>query len=334
MDFQTWREIIEYARWAPSPHNTQHWKFRLLDERRAVLLYDPARLLPVEDGAGRFMASAMGVLLETMSVAAAPLGLEVRATARNVPLDASATQPSPFADLELVERSEPEPLDRELIRTRRTSRLPYDDRPVSPEMLDELSRAAEQFGHQFEHSNDPEEVAWVIGLNADTMFYDLSDDATRREIGSWTRYSQAEAKRHGDGLAAFAMLFPGWLMRLFFERHWLFLLPGLRQLCKWNYKRSMRGTRTVAWLSGKFQEQSDCLVAGRALARMWLIMTKQGVYLHPFGSVITNPRSHEAMKGHFANSQRRHPLWMLVRLGHNDEPPRALRLPLDQLIVS
>src|SRR5262249_49983604 len=195
--------------------------------------------------------------------------------------DASAPEPSPFADLELVERSKQEPLERELIWKRRTSRRPYIDRPVAPAVLEELSQVAEQFGHQFEHSNDPAEGAWVVGLNADTMFYDLRDDATRREIGSWVRYSQAEAKRHGDGLAAFAMLFPGWLMRLFFERNWLFQVPGLHRLCKWLYKRSMRGTRTVAWISGKFQEQPDCLVAGRALARLWLTMTKHGVFLHP-----------------------------------------------------
>jgi hypothetical protein len=302
MEFQVWREIVEYARWSPSPHNTQHWKFRLLDERRAVLLYDPTRLLPVEDGAGRFMASGLGILLEMMSIAAAPHGFEVKATALNVSLDASARRPSPFADLELVERSEPEPLDRDLIRQRRTSRLPYDDRPVAPAVLEELSRVAEGFGHQFEHSNDPKEIAWVVGLNADTMFYDLRDDATRREIGHWVRYSRVEAERQGDGLAAFAMLFPGWLMRLFFERNWLFQVPGLHQLCKWTYKRSMRGTRTVAWISGNFEEQADCLNAGRALARLWLTMTKHGVYLHPFGSVITNPRSHQAMKEHFANT--------------------------------
>jgi hypothetical protein len=200
-------------------------------------------------------------------------------------------------------------------------------------VLEELSRVVEPFGHQFEFSNDPEEVAWVVRLNADTMFSDLRDDATRREIGSWVRYTWAEAQRRGDGLASFAMLSPSWLMWLFFERNWLFQVPGLHQLSKWAYKRSMRGTRTVAWISGKFQEQPDCLVAGRALARLWLTMTKHGVYLHPFGSVITNPRSHQLMKDHFADARRRHPLWLLVRLGHSDVPPRAFRLSLDELIV-
>jgi len=333
MECETWQEVLEYARWAPSPHNTQHWKFRLLDRQRAILLYDPARLLPIEDGAARFMTAGMGILLEMMSVAAAPRGFDVKATPLNVPLDASARQPSPFANLELVARSETEPLDRELIRKRRTSRLAYDDHPVSPVVLEELSRVAEQFGHQFEHSNNPEEIAWVVGLNADTMFLDLRDDATRCEIERWVRYSQVEAQRRNDGLAASAMRFPGWLMRLFFKRNWVFQVPGVRQLCKLAYKRSMSGTPTVAWISGKFQEQPDCLAAGRMLGRLWLTMTKHDVYLHPFGSVITNPHSHQAMTKHFANAQRPHPLWLLVRLGHSDTPPRALRLPVAELIV-
>src|SRR5262249_484201 len=259
--------------------------------------------------------------------------LDVKVTPLNVSLDVSAGQPSPFAHLELIERTRPEPLDRELILQRRTSRLPYRDHAVSPAVLKELSDVAEQFGHQLEYSTDPKEVAWVIGLNADTMFYDLRDGPTRREIGNWVRYSRAEAHRHGDGLAAFAMLFPGWMMRLFFQHNWLFALPGLHQLGKWSYRRSMRETRTVAWISGKFEEQADCVIAGRMLARLWLTMTIHGIYLHPFGSVITNARSHQCLKDHFANTQRRHPLWLLVRLGHSDEPARALRLSLDDLII-
>lgn len=331
---QLWRDILDYARWAPSPHNTQHWKFRLVDERRATLLYDPSRLLPIEDGLGQFMASGFGIILEMISIAAAPHGLELKFTLRDVPLDASASELMPFADLELVERTTPEPLSRELIKERRTSRLPYDnDKPVSPAVLEELARVAESLGHKFEYSSDPEQVAWVLGLNADTMFLDLRVKATRDEIAQWSRFSMEEAKRHKDGLAAFAMLFPGWMFKLFFKANWVFQIPGLHQFCKWIYKRSMRGTRTVAWISGKFLKQPDCIVSGRMLARLWLTMTRHGVYLHPFGSVITNERSHRVMNEHFANPDRKEDLWLLVRLGHSDVPPRAMRLSLDDIIV-
>lgn len=333
MQTKIWRDILDYARWAPSPHNTQHWKFKLVDETHAVLFYEPSRLLPVEDGKGQFMASGFGLILEMISIAAAPHGLELKVDLFDVPLDDSKVGPQPFANLSLIPRVIPEPLDRELILQRRTSRLPYEDSPVSPAVLTELAEVAKSFGHQLEFSSDPKEVAWVLGLNANTMFLDLRDKTTRDEIGHWVRYSVAQAKRTGDGLAAFAMLFPGWMMTLFFKHNWLFQIPGVHQLCKWVYTKSMRGTKTVAWISGKFEEQRDCINSGRMLARLWLTMTKHGVYLHPFGSVITNARSHKEMKDHFANPERKEPLWLLVRLGHSNEPPRAMRIALEDLII-
>jgi hypothetical protein len=333
MQTRIWRDILAYARWAPSPHNTQHWKFQLIDETHAVLMYDPSRLLPVEDGKGQFMAAGFGIILEMIDIAAAPHGLELKTTLLNVPLDDKKVGPQPFANLELVARTKAEPLDRELILTRRTSRLPYDDAAVPQPVLDELAVVAASFDHQLESSNAPEQVKFILDLNADTMFLDLRVKDTRDEIGHWTRYTMQQAKKTGDGLAAFAMLFPGWMMTLFFKANWIFQIPGIHQFCKWTYKRSMRGTKTVAWISGKFEEQADCVNAGRMLARLWLTMTKHGIYLHPFGSVITNHRSHKVMEDHFANPNRRDPLWLLVRLGQSDTPPRALRLDLEDIIV-
>ena len=36
-----WKEILEYGRWAPSPHNIQSWRFRIEDATTVTLLYDP-----------------------------------------------------------------------------------------------------------------------------------------------------------------------------------------------------------------------------------------------------------------------------------------------------
>ena len=40
-----WAELVDYARWSPSPHNVQPWKLRVLSDTEARLYYDPARLL-------------------------------------------------------------------------------------------------------------------------------------------------------------------------------------------------------------------------------------------------------------------------------------------------
>jgi hypothetical protein len=72
-----WREILDDARWAPSPHNTQPWLVRLLSPEAAELYAPRERLLPVEDPEGRFQTAAQGIFLEALDVAAGKRGLTV-----------------------------------------------------------------------------------------------------------------------------------------------------------------------------------------------------------------------------------------------------------------
>jgi hypothetical protein len=123
-------------------------------------------------------------------------------------------------------------------------------------------------------------------------------------------------------------------MKLFVHANWMFRIPGIYHMVRALYEHSMRGTRTVAWISGPFEKHDEWDNTGRMLARLWLTMTKHGVYLHPFGSVITNAKSHKLMADHFANSERKDDLWLLLRLGHSDVPPQAHRMTVDQLLVN
>lgn len=330
-----WSEILEYGRFAPSPHNIQPWRFRYEQDDSVTLLYDPQRLLPDTDPTGRFCTVGFGILLETLSIAAAAHRLKVGVSYLTRALDPHTKGLQPLAQLTLIERDDEdvEPLPRQLILDRRTSRLPYDDMPVAEPVLKELAVIADRFGHCLEFSTEKKEVDWVVSLNARTMFFDMADPMSRNEVGGWIRYNRNEAAEKADGLAAYAMLFPGWLMHLFVKQNYLFRIPGIKQLSLAFYEHSMKGTRTVAWLSGPFETFEDWERAGRMMARLWLTMTEHGVYLHPFGSVITNPTSHEIMAQHFANQERDHDLWLLVRLGHSQEPPQAKRLTLEELMV-
>ena len=335
MPNKSWLELLEYARWAPSPHNMQPWLFQPLTDTECTLFYDPFRLLPGTNPTGSFMACGFGILLECLDIAAAPRNQQVSVDFHTHDLQSSKGGPVKYATLQLVPRTKPESLDRELILTRRTSRLPYDGKPISEDIYAELVEVANSFGHQFEYSTEPSEVAWVVALNADTMFYDMSEPVARNEVAGWMRFSHGEARRKADGLAAYAMNANGILMWLFARANWLFRLPGIRQFTRAQYIRAMDGTRNVAWLSGPFFEKHDDWInSGRMLARLWLTMTRHGIYLHPFGSVITNATAHAQMEEHFINPGRTHPLWMLVRLGYSELPPKSHRLPMEHMLLN
>jgi hypothetical protein len=325
----TWRELLRYARWAPSPHNIQSWKLRPLSETAAELVVDERRTLPVTDPLGRFVVVGLGVFVETLAVAAHAAGYELDVEPDRGPLRPGEV----FARLGLRPAAVDD-LSPELILARRTSRLPYDGRPVESDVLRELGAVAAASGQTFASSSDAEMVDWLLALNRDTLFYDLEDAPTRAEIGRWIRYTAAAAASRGDGFAPACLGFPGPILFLFFRLPWLAALPGLRGALHRLYFATMHGTRTIAWLTAPFSCTDDWLRAGRALARLWLTMTAHDVRLHPFGSIITNPRAHERLRERLTVAEGDAELWLIMRLGYSDEPPQSHRLKASDVLVS
>jgi len=330
-----WADLVGDARWAPSPHNVQSWLVRRRSATEAELLYDPARVLPQTDPLGRFVSVGLGVFTESVAVAAAARGLALGVAYDGARIEAGAGRPAPFARLSLAPGNVDESLPVRLLHERRTSRLPYDGRAVPDRVLEELGALARNAGHLLRWSSDPALVSEVLALNEETLLFDMSDATARGEIGRWLRFSAAEAARSGDGFSPAALGFPGPVLKVFFRAHGLVELPGARGAVRSLYRRTMRGTPMITWLQGPFEEPHDWFASGRLLQRLWLTLTKHGIQLHPFGSIVTNAdanaRAHrlldlrpEAESGTF---------WLAVRLGYSAEPPRSHRLETEQLLV-
>jgi hypothetical protein len=331
--FDLWNGLLEYARWSPSPHNTQPWKVKLISATDADLFYDPSRLLPDEDPDGMFMTVGMGVFVEMLSIAARGEGYDIDFQYSGARLDKKETKPTFFGHLRLEKNKKREVLDRELIKQRRTSRLAYNSQPIGNTIIQELQVIAKDFGETFTFSSDPRIVDWIVRLNKDTMFYDMADQKTREEVGGWIRYSLKEASQKKDGLWAYCMNVASSVMYLFFNARWIVNLPGVYQIAGKIYLGTMKGTKTVAWLQGPFTVPDDWVRAGRMLARLWLTMTKYGIGLHPFGSIITNRKSHARLREKFKADESKNMMWLIMRLGYSDTPPRSFRLPLSEILL-
>jgi hypothetical protein len=329
-----WEALAEYARWTPSPHNVQPWQLRVRSETDADLFYVPGRLLPAEDPLGRFLMVALGIFIENLAVAARAKGFDVEPDYAEVAaLDGRASLPALFAHLRLVPAAARDDFDPGLIVARRTSRVAYDGRPVPVQVLAELAEVCSAYGNSFVSSSDPALVSWVLELNRDTLFEDMTNAKTRREVGSWLRFSEREAERKRDGFSPSCLGFPGWLLYAFFHYRGFFELPGLRQAVRRLYFRTMRGTSTIAWFTGSFGSPEDWTRSGRLLARLWLTLTREGLYLHPFGSIITNESAHERLRARLEHDPAQGALWFIMRLGASAQPPRSARLPRDAILV-
>jgi hypothetical protein len=329
-----WDALAEYARWSPSPHNVQPWQLRVRSEIEADLFYVPARLLPAEDPIGRFLMVALGIFVENLAVAARARGFDVEPEYADVPvLDSTSSSPSLFARLRLVPSADGDDFDPELIVRRRTSRVAYNGRVVPEPVLAELAEICSPYGNRLVSSSDSELISWVLALNRDALFEDMTNAKTRREVGSWLRFSEREAARRKDGFSPACLGFPGWLLYLFFHYRGFFELPGLRHAVRRLYFRTMRGTSTIVWLVGPFDGPEDWVRSGRLLARLWLALTAAGLYLHPFGSIITNEPANERLRARVEHDPAQGTLWFIMRVGASGEPPRSARLPRDDILL-
>jgi hypothetical protein len=328
-----WRKLVEAASLAPSPHNTQPWLVHATGEDSAELYVPAGRTLPHTDSSGAFMTSAVGCFVEALDVAAGAAGLQVEIEPLYPKLGARAEPRPLFGRLRLVERRAAPRDVVEQLRRRQTARGAYDGRAAAPDTLAALERVAAEAGHRASFTSDEELVDFVVGLNADTLFYDLDDDATRAEIGRWIRSSNRRAAAVRDGFSPATLGFPGPLVHLFFFHHRLFAPSPVRLLVKRLFLHTTRGTRTVGWMRGPWQTPGDWFAAGRMLMRFWLELTRHGLYLQPFGSVVTNPTAHALMAERLAVEESDDEVWLLLRIGYCSRPPRSHRLPAAEVLV-
>jgi nitroreductase len=316
-----WEALADIARWAPTPHNTQPFRIVPKSAERAELVLLTERLLPREDHGNLYVTSAFGTFARALELAARHHGVEL------------AVEPVPELDTETLEKQGPrvvlgsamqrartEPVAADLVLARRTSRLPYHDRAITPVELDTLVANVERGGHRLIVHGTPDIVGPLLQLNAEAILDNLMLEDEREEIRGWYRFG--ETAEHGDGLWQLPLNQPAWEIRAAFGTPWLYQWPGFRGFAIRRYLRTQRGTRHIALLCGPFSRWPELYRAGRLLLDFWLAMARFGIYMQPMGSMLTNPRYVTEIARRFDVND----CWLVLRLGYSDEPPRAPRL--------
>jgi len=332
-----WARIVDDARHYPSPHNSQPIKLRPIDERTAELFYDLDLGLPAESFGIPFGHVCAGVFLEGLHTVAAGLGYSVTENLDHSDMDFAGSDrlhPLGTLTLEPRETTERDRLRHALFLSRQTSRRPYDATLVPDAVIASAAAVATSGGHAFRTTADAGTVRELVRINQSTLFSDLQNDAVYEEIMTWLRFDRTEARERGDGLSAEAMLMPGPVLRFAMGHRGLWRAPVIGGVIRSVYLRTMRGVRQLGWLEGPFDKPADHVEAGRTFMRVWLDLTANGVYLHPFGTVITNPESHRAFVESVSADERDGRMaWMLFRFGHSKRPPIAHRRPAEAMLI-
>jgi hypothetical protein len=177
------RRIVEAAATAPSIHNTQPWRFRVVGGDLMEVHGDPGRVLWVADPRGRALHLSCGAALFNVRLAIRMTGARPLVW----PLPDPVREPTLIASVQLDEGRPPTQAERELhevIWQRHTSRVPFSDKPIPSPVLIALERAADAEFTGLRTLN-ADDAARVLELAA-AADRELAEDFDHRvELASW-----------------------------------------------------------------------------------------------------------------------------------------------------
>jgi nitroreductase len=312
------RKAAERASLAPSIHNTQPWRFVFRPDA-LELQVDPDRQLRALDPTGRQLVISCGCALFNARV-----GL---AADRVVQVD---RLPDPanrdlLARLTVLDESAPwTPLVRldPVIERRHTNRRDFFDQDVPPDVIYELTTAAEQEGASLLQIVKPEHKMVAAQLSQEAEAIQNADPRYRAELETWTTTDL----HRSDGVPVYAIPHtdersePMALVRNFdvAGKGWM---PGLQQssLNHCLMVLGMAESNRPAWLRG-----------GEALQRILLEATRLDYVVSLASQVVevgsTRDRLRKELDLEF------HPL-LLMRIGRAAPTPASKRRDLNMIIL-
>lgn len=311
-------QAADAARFAPSIHNTQPWRW-VVRGARLELFAVSERQLRAQDPDGRMLLVSNGAALHHAQVA-----LDAEGWGYTVERPGSLDAGAPLAVITAGERRAPEAeavRHLQMLQVRRTDRRTVRDEPVPEAVLDELVKAAEQSGARL-HLLGRDQVLDLAVAVERAQSAESADERARAELAGWVGGERAD----GTGIPSSAL--PAEVpLTTVAERD--FQALGTVQAGPGHDNLAAYGV-----LYGTGDAESDWLRAGEALSRLWLAATEHAVSVLPFSGPVEVPFTREALGRMLGGTGVP---YLAIRFGLQDAtqaaPPHTPRLPATQVIT-
>jgi nitroreductase len=332
-----WTDLLETAVHAPSPHNVQPWRIKILSETQADLFIDSARTLPKEDTTGSFIILTMGMFIEALRILAANKGFHLQHSIYHEPswyaveiLNTTGQTLLPFARLELIATAPTESLaDAAAFLKRRTSRISLKPDPIPVEDIEFLWLLADTWSHRFEVITDKDSIERILKKNIEAVFEDLNNRDYHDEIVEWFRFTDKKSKETRDGLDYRCMNTSRSAFWLSARVPRLLQLPLTNALLAKVYRRQLGLVPTLGMLAGKFWAAESAFETGSFLTQFWLATAQHNLYIHPFGNLVTNKKAAAWLLNETGVSD----IWLIFKIGYSDEPPKSYRRTVEEILL-
>lgn len=313
--------LVEHAVLAPSGHNTQPWRFRIVG-RTLEVRADRSRALPVVDPDDRELTISCGCAILNARVAASAHG-----RALEVELMPDAGDDDLLARLTLADEPGAAREEDDLaaaIPGRHTNRAPFEERRPPAEVLGRLAEAAGTEGAWLEVLTDSERKEALADLVAEGDRRQMADRSFRRELAAWTTSNRSG---RDDGIPGYGFGFSD-LMSMLGPLVIRTFDIGRSQAAK--DRELATGSPVLAVLGTDADGPLDWLRAGQAHQRVALLTRVAGAWTSYLNQPIEVPDLRPRV-AEIAGRAGGHPQ-LLTRIGYGPDARPTPRRPAREVV--
>ncbi len=324
---------------APSPHNTQSWKFEIVDDMQMLLYVDENILLPETDPPSRQIHMGAGCFIETAVLGAQRLGY--KSNVDYFPqgyVNEGDFGKKPVASIQLIkEEVKVDPLAAN-IESRQTNRRKYNGSLITKTEYDELVKLTGTSHSSLVFINsdfDPYLDIFYRGFEIESKTFE-----TNEETRNLFRFNEQQRAEKRDGISIPQMGYKGMMVGLAEKS----LDMGDKE--KWhsdksinlslkNVKKGIESTKGIVIWYTDSNDFIDWVKSGRDFVRFSLALTSKNFYAHPYNQAIQEYDEMKAVRDELNNLlELKEPqkIQMIVRIGRSSVPYYSYRRNLNDYI--
>jgi hypothetical protein len=325
---------------APSPHNTQSWKFEIVSDTKMLLYVDENILLPATDPPSRQIHMGAGCFIETAVLGAQRLGYDSKVD--YFPQGYTNEEDfgkKPVASIQLLKgKIEVDPLAK-YIEYRQTNRRKYKGRLITQEEFDDLVNLTGDSHSKliFINSNmEPYLDLFYRGFEIESRTFE-----TNEETRNLFRFSEEHRAEKRDGISIPQMGYKGLMIGLAEKS----LDSGDQE--KWhsdksinlslkNVKKGIESTKGIVIWYTEHNHFLDWVKSGRDYVRFSNALASKELYAHPYNQAIQEYEEVKALRSELndlLSIKAPQKIQMVVRIGRSSTPYYSYRRNITDYLV-
>ncbi|HEY9161910.1 MAG TPA: nitroreductase [Desulfomonilia bacterium] len=320
-------DILNMASLAPSGHNTQPWKIRIMEPGKWMLCSARQRWLPGVDPANRELMLSMGAFLRNLEIAAGARGYSVNTDILSIdPKDNSIAEIS-------LKKGKSVPFDIEKLTSRRTVRKDLLTLPIS---------AAD---YSFITGGNKDDFIYIPkGTKEASYLQTATIEANRiqagrvpawEELSNWIRWSNSDARKFRNGLTPASMDIKGaagWFVRNFYNRKSV-LTDDFKKKSIDMVTRQVSNYGGWIIITSQKSDIAPLISAGSKFQDMFLNVREKMIAVHPMTQILEEVPFKDNVNNELGIEKK---IQFILRTGYIKKYPQpvSLRMPVSWFVSS